>query len=254
MSECVGCSHSRHNCASQHAIKGRMTYNKNKKVAVVKPIINGQCAVELSEVAYATNRPILASQVGHLDRTLLAEDSNQNFFQLNDPVFIDAPTTAAELIRETATDNNITTIRTDETPGRIDVTSAENILPFYYPNLTMLEAKNLLKQSPEGTFLLRNSSEPRFAYSLSIKTKRGTTSVRILRTDSGQFRLDSDQAQQNFIPSFNSISELINYYLAQNMKPTGNEDCRRTHRYVFLERSGRMDTPLLMQQPLIRIS
>lgn len=251
MSECVGCSHSRHSCASQHSIKRWMTYNKNKKVAVVKPIISG--AVELSEVAYATNRPILASQVGHLDRTLLAENSNRNFFQLNDSVFIDAPTTSAELIRETATDNNIT-IRTDEMPGRIDVTSAENILPFYYPNLTMLEAKNLLKQSPEGTFLLRNSSEPRFAYSLSIKTKRGTTSVRILRTDGGQLRLDSDQAQQNFIPSFNSISELINYYLAQNMKPTGNEDCRRMHRYVFLERSGRMDTPLLMQQPLIRIS
>lgn len=229
-----------------------MICNRSKKVAVVKPIINGQCVDELSNSAYSTNRAILASQVDHLDRTLLAEDSNLNFFQLNDSDFIDAPTTTAQLIGETAADNNVTTIRTDEMPGRIDVTSAENILPFYYPDLTMLQAKNLLKQSPEGTFLLRNSSEPRFAYSLSIKTKRGTTSVRILRTDGGQFRLDSDLAQQNFIPSFNSISELINHYLARNKKPTGNEDRRRTHRYMFLERSGRMDTPLLMQQPLIR--
>lgn len=129
----------------------------------------------------------------------------------------------------------------------------EHTWSFYYPNLTMSEAKQLLRPHPEGTFLLRNSSEPRYAYSLSVKTNRGTTSVRIQQMPSGRYRLDCDPTQETVIPTFRSVPELIRHYLERNAEERSGTGCGgRGHRYVFLESTGRMDTPVLILRPLLK--
>lgn len=130
----------------------------------------------------------------------------------------------------------------------------EHTWSFYYPDLTMSEAKQLLKPHSEGTFLLRNSSEPRYAYSLSVKTNRGTTSVRIQRMESGRYRLDCDPTQETVIPTFRSVPELIRHYLERNEEERNVTGCGRGHRYVFLESTGRMDTPVLILRPLVKDS
>lgn len=124
-----------------------------------------------------------------------------------------------------------------------------NYCNFYYRNLTNVEAKHYLHRTQVGTFLLRDSSDHRFRYSLSVKTSRGTTSIRISVTSSGRFRLDSDPERKSHMPSFGSVLELIeHYYLSASTKTPG--DGKRRSQCVLLESSGRSDTPMILKKPL----
>lgn len=50
---------------------------------------------------------------------------------------------------------------------------------WYYEGITYQQSHDLLKDRPLGSFLVRESSDPRFLFSLSVQTERGPTSVRI---------------------------------------------------------------------------
>lgn len=112
---------------------------------------------------------------------------------------------------------------------------------FYYSGLTMGDAKKKLKGQPVGTFVLRDSSHSGFLYTLSTKTMRGTTSVRIAYT-SGHFRLDCDEDLASYMPRFDCILRLIQYYIAASK--------RRSSKCVWIESSGRKDTPVILSTPL----
>ena len=64
---------------------------------------------------------------------------------------------------------------------------------WYHGAMTYREAKMKLKPCENGTFLVRDSSDDRYLFTLSVKTPRGTTSVRIEYED-GQFTLDSEES------------------------------------------------------------
>lgn len=63
--------------------------------------------------------------------------------------------------------------------------------PWYWGNLTGQDSKKVLTGAEPGTFLLRLSSDPKYLFSLSVKTKRGPTSIRIVH-ENGYFRFDSE--------------------------------------------------------------
>ena len=86
------------------------------------------------------------------------------------------------------------------------------ICNFYYGSLSNFEAKEILKNSLPGTFLLRDSSNENFWYSLTVKTNNGTTSVRIVKNTKGNFRLDCEHRQETKMAVFSSVIELIDYY------------------------------------------
>ena len=65
-----------------------------------------------------------------------------------------------------------------------------------------------------GTFLVRDSADPRYLYALSIQTERGPTSVRIHYTE-GCFRLDADSLLAERLPKFRSVPDLIDFYVCQ---------------------------------------
>lgn len=113
----------------------------------------------------------------------------------------------------------------------------------FYGDLSMVEARKKLKKSPNGTFLLRKSSNPEFLMSLSVKTPRGTTSIRI-RYKNGTFRLDCEESSLMKMRSFDCIMKLLQHYSAAT---SGGKDSN----CVFLESSGRKDTPVLLTKPYL---
>ncbi|XP_062581013.1 suppressor of cytokine signaling 2-like [Saccostrea cucullata] len=112
---------------------------------------------------------------------------------------------------------------------------------WYYENFSSQEAKSLLRKEPVGTFLIRDSSDPKYLYSLSVKTSRGTTSVRILY-HKGQFQLDSDERISAKMPKFDSAVRLVDFY-ARLTSMGRSYVCR------WLESSGRKDLPIVLQKP-----
>ena len=87
---------------------------------------------------------------------------------------------------------------------------------WYHGNITWLQADQLLENRSEGTFLLRDSQYPGCLYSLSIqRVKLGPTSIRIYFSQ-GRFRLDSEGAIRNIMPTFPSIVDLVEYYMRRD--------------------------------------
>ncbi len=112
---------------------------------------------------------------------------------------------------------------------------------FYFSSLAAHDAKQKLRKSQIGTFLVRDSADPMALCSISVKTHRGTTAIRVIYVN-GYFRLDCDPTSVQEMPMFNCIMDLLGYYVNQSASDARNK-C------VFLESSGRRDTPVILLRP-----
>merc|ERR1711892_886628 len=95
---------------------------------------------------------------------------------------------------------------------------------YYHGPISWQESSELLEDCAEGTFLVRDSQDPQFLYSLSFqrgKKEGGPTSVRI-RQEKGRWSLDSHESIHHLMPSFSSTVDLIQYYV--NLTVGGSED------------------------------
>ena len=129
---------------------------------------------------------------------------------------------------------------------------------WYHGAMTYREAKLKLKSCENGTFLVRDSSDDRYLFTLSVKTPRGTTSVRIEYED-GQFTLDSEESLRRSVPSFDCVIKLLQYYMRVSREKSvvdsnGNGSTisskTRSGQLVWLEPSGRKDTEAKIVKPL----
>lgn len=116
---------------------------------------------------------------------------------------------------------------------------------YYYGQMTAQAARDTLRQTDVGTFLVRASSDPLALASLSVKTPRGTTAIRILYAN-GLFRLDCGPQSVHKMATSDCVVKLIEHYMSESTSESGNK-C------VFLEGSGRRDTPLVLTRPLLRL-
>ena len=83
---------------------------------------------------------------------------------------------------------------------------------WYYGHLSWQQSSELLHATSEGTFLVRDSQDPRFLYSLSLqRAKDGPTSVRI-SFSRGKFSLDADDRIKSMMPEFDSVGALVCHY------------------------------------------
>ncbi|XP_060588286.1 suppressor of cytokine signaling 2-like [Ruditapes philippinarum] len=114
---------------------------------------------------------------------------------------------------------------------------------FYHQNIGSTEAKLILKSCPVGTFLVRDSSDSKYLYTISVKTSRGPTSIRIFY-ERGRFTLDADEKSKRQMPKFTSLLELIDYYIRKSQGKK-SEQCR------FLDKNGKKDLPIVMSKPKI---
>lgn len=83
---------------------------------------------------------------------------------------------------------------------------------FYYPHLDRSTAKAKLRRRSPGTFLIRTSSDRRYEYVLSLRTRYGVTSVRLVRNAAGLVLLDCHQAQADRMPAYPSVLDLVEGY------------------------------------------
>ena len=115
---------------------------------------------------------------------------------------------------------------------------------FYYGAINWSQSTELLRRTSEGTFLVRDSSDSRFLYTLSVQRKPedGPTSVRI-HFAYGKFRLDADEQIEDLMPKFDSVLDLVNYYtsLSQN---------NRAKSHIWIDRSGTLYSPICLKRPL----
>ena len=81
--------------------------------------------------------------------------------------------------------------------------------PYYYGEMSRLEAEGLLLNKPNGSFLLRNSSDKRrFPYSITVKQNEVIWSMRI-EFYRNQVRFED---QESWMPCFESAMDLIEHY------------------------------------------
>uniref|UniRef100_A0A3B3CQ64 Suppressor of cytokine signaling 2 n=2 Tax=Oryzias melastigma TaxID=30732 RepID=A0A3B3CQ64_ORYME len=82
---------------------------------------------------------------------------------------------------------------------------------WYWGNLTANEAKAVLQDSSEGTFLLRDSSQTDYLFTISAMTSAGPTNLRI-EYKHGKFKLDSVVLVRPKLRQFDSVVHLVDYY------------------------------------------
>ncbi|XP_006873622.1 PREDICTED: cytokine-inducible SH2-containing protein [Chrysochloris asiatica] len=93
---------------------------------------------------------------------------------------------------------------------------------WYWGSITASEARQHLQKMPEGTFLVRDSTHPSYLFTLSVKTTRGPTNVRIEYTDSS-FRLDSNCLSRPRILAFPDVVSLVQHYVASCASDTRSD-------------------------------
>ncbi|XP_062402201.1 cytokine-inducible SH2-containing protein [Sardina pilchardus] len=93
---------------------------------------------------------------------------------------------------------------------------------WYWGGMTANDAQAVLQVASEGTFLVRDSSHPLYMLTLSVRTKRGPTNVRI-EYSCGRFRLDSSSPARPRLLSFPDIPSLVQHYVGSGRSSTPEE-------------------------------
>ncbi|KAM9393939.1 suppressor of cytokine signaling 3a [Pholidichthys leucotaenia] len=86
---------------------------------------------------------------------------------------------------------------------------------FYWSTITGKEANVMLAAEAVGTFLIRDSSDNRHLFTLSVKTTSGTKNLRI-QCDANSFYLQTDPKNVNAIPHFDCVLKLVQHYMPQS--------------------------------------
>ncbi|XP_056642573.1 suppressor of cytokine signaling 2-like [Diorhabda sublineata] len=123
-----------------------------------------------------------------------------------------------------------------------DTVRALRLSGWYYEGITYQQSHELLKGTSVGKFLVRNSSDPKFLFSLSVQTERGPTSVRLFYTN-GYFRLDAQVHLQSAMPMFPSVIDLIQHYVQQSKL------CRNNAQ-VWVDQQGKWYSSILLEKPV----
>ena len=133
---------------------------------------------------------------------------------------------------------------------------------WYYPSMKWNESSELLCESDPGTFLVRDSADPNFLFSLSVQRDAdGPTSVRI-QFQKGKFKLDAEESIRDLMPEFGSVVELIEHYMAtsstedkQQQQQQQQQQRRREEfgaKQVFVDSFGKLSSPICLRKPLFK--
>ncbi|KAK7896740.1 hypothetical protein WMY93_022065 [Mugilogobius chulae] len=97
---------------------------------------------------------------------------------------------------------------------------------WYWGSLTANEAKEILQDATEGTFLVRDSSQRDYLFTISAVTSAGPTNLRI-EYKHGKFKLDSVVLVKPKLKQFDSVVHLVEHYfkLSRNSDKT-TADCQ----------------------------
>ncbi|XP_056461666.1 cytokine-inducible SH2-containing protein [Gadus chalcogrammus] len=88
---------------------------------------------------------------------------------------------------------------------------------WYWGAITAAQAHAALQEASEGAFLVRDSSHPQYMLTLSVRTARGPTSIRI-QYSQAQFLLDSSPPARLGMLSFPDVPSLVEHYMGPGRK------------------------------------
>lgn len=88
---------------------------------------------------------------------------------------------------------------------------------WYWGAITAAQAHAALQEASEGAFLVRDSSHPQYMLTLSVRTARGPTSIRI-EYSQAQFLLDSSSPARPGLMSFPDVPSLVQHYMGPGRK------------------------------------
>ncbi|KAK5934135.1 hypothetical protein CgunFtcFv8_014554 [Champsocephalus gunnari] len=126
---------------------------------------------------------------------------------------------------------------------------------WYWGAVTAAQAHAALQEASEGAFLIRDSSHPLYMLTLSVRTARGPTSIRI-QYSGAQFLLDSSSPARPSLSSFPNVPSLVQHYMgpgrkAEEGKPQGLPSLQHLTRLVINRHSDRPEQ-LPLPRPLLR--
>lgn len=117
---------------------------------------------------------------------------------------------------------------------------------FYWSTVTGGQANLLLSAEPTGTFLIRDSSDQRHFFTLSVKTESGTKNLRI-QCEGGKFSLQSDPHSSQPVPRFDCVLKLVHHYMPLPEQQPGEASLPKRAYYIY---SGGEKIPLVLNRPL----
>lgn len=126
---------------------------------------------------------------------------------------------------------------------------------FYFGAIGGRQANYLLRTEPPGTFLIRDSSDHRHFFTLSVQTTRGAKNLRI-HSQEGGFFLEADPQNTEELPRFDCVVKLIAHYMGKgsDVGRTVDGACGGTpavkERTFYLIQSGGEKIPLELRRPL----
>ncbi|XP_036446098.1 suppressor of cytokine signaling 3a [Colossoma macropomum] len=115
---------------------------------------------------------------------------------------------------------------------------------FYWASISGKEANAMLASEPSGTFLIRDSSDNRHFFTLSVKTDSGTKNLRV-QCDSKSFFLQTDPKSSQSVPRFDCVLKLVHHYMSSPRSPTSMGNIRSAY-YIY---SGGEKIPLELLKP-----
>ncbi|KAL0964692.1 hypothetical protein UPYG_G00327670 [Umbra pygmaea] len=126
---------------------------------------------------------------------------------------------------------------------------------FYWGAVGGREASSLLRSQPPGTFLIRDSSDHHYFFTLSVQTVHGTKNLRI-HSQGGSFYLQPDPCCSHTPPRFDCVLKLIGHYMGKVVEGRADGDGAAAEGDaggsggVYLIHSGGEKVPLELRRPL----
>ncbi|XP_056132946.1 suppressor of cytokine signaling 2 [Lampris incognitus] len=112
---------------------------------------------------------------------------------------------------ERQANSNSRVVETEESRIALAMKDLKNT-GWYWGSLTANEAKEILQDASEGTFLVRDSSQRDYLFTISAMTSAGPTNLRIEYKD-GKFKLDSVVLLKPRLKQFDSVVHLVEHYV-----------------------------------------
>lgn len=116
---------------------------------------------------------------------------------------------------------------------------------WYHEGITCQQSASLLEHTPVGRWLMRDSSDKRYLFAVSVRTARGSTSIRI-HYFLQQFRLDAEPRLALTMPLFDCPIKMLEYYVEFSKKM----DKHPTQ--VWVNHSRQLYDQIYLTKPLIK--
>ncbi|KAH0540499.1 hybrid signal transduction histidine kinase I-like [Cotesia glomerata] len=130
-------------------------------------------------------------------------------------------------------------------PKTTDIKKLLSSTGWYYEGMNWQQSENLLKNMEIGRWLVRDSSDSRFVFAISVQTDRGPTSVRV-HFYNRNFRLDSEPQLIMTMPQFDCPIKLLDYYIYVSKHGNGNL------KQVWVDLTGHLYSKIYLTKPVVK--